>query len=248
MLEINLKEQNGIYNTVKLIDAFKLKDKDIVFALLYKEEKENDLMKIYITKYENNLLKGINDEEWQDAKTAMYNIVSKTVDYEVVKIPNVITLEGELKACLIKTVAHFEEHYKKLKEDEINPVDEASEVSGNFRFTNEEEEWKKETPPTSLDSLLNQASALTKEDNEEVTHESYKVQKEKMINMISKTMDTILEDKTKEVLDLQRTIEKLDKDLRKSELEKKKAMDIIDMYHEKIQKLTKLVKENRSDK
>ena len=73
----------------------------------------------------------------------------------------------------------------------------------------------------------------------------YKSQKENLMNMISRGLDDVLESKNKEIVELTSLVETLERDLRKAELEKKQAINIINMYHDKIKKLNDAIKDGR---
>lgn len=223
MVDISVKTNSGLFDTIKLIDAFKVLERNIVFALIYKGENDNNLMKIYISKYENETLKNITDDEWSIAKEAMTNIVTGKKEYEIVKLPNVLSSENNLKPCLIANVDAFVKHYQSYGEVVDN---------NNYKFSDGDKTWNNEKE--------------SKEENDDSYKTvSYKTQKSQMLNIVSNSIDKMFENKNKEIIELQETIERLDRELRKEKLEKKKAMDIIDMYHDKITKLGKIVSDNK---
>lgn len=256
MLNINLKGKNGIYETFKLIDAFK-SENNITFVLVYKEETEQNLLKIYISKFENGKLYGISEEEWTIAKRCMSAIVSKTIKYECVKLPSFLELEGALKPCLIATISYFIEHYKQIEKD-ITPLQDEL-VNSKFRFTGGSE-WnalknaseKRETQD-SVASIVNRTNELVNQtNNTEIKNEpkviestDYKSQKENFMNLISRGFDDILESKNKEIVELTTLVEGLERDLRRVEIEKKQAINMINMYHDKIRRLNDTIKDSR---
>ena len=248
MLNINLKGKNGIYDTFKLIDAFK-SENNTTFVLVYRDETENNLLKIYISKYEKGKLHSISEEEWNDAKICMSSIVTKTKKYECVKMPSFLELDGVLKPCLIATISYFEEHYNEAESAKISMPDEL--LESKFRFTGGSE-WKVENKEEAdvspkVDTKLEEQKKEVTEVKEEKLIQStdYKSQKENLMNMISRGLDNVLESKNKEIVELTSLVETLERDLRKAELEKKQAINIINMYHDKIKKLNDTIKDGR---
>jgi len=65
------------------------------------------------------------------------------------------------------------------------------------------------------------------------------------MNIISRGLDDVLESKNKEIVELTSLVETLERDLRKAELEKKQAINIINMYYDKIKKLNDTIKDGR---
>lgn len=248
VLNINLKGKNGIYDTFKLVDAFK-SENNTTFVLIHRDETENNLLKIYISKYENGKLHSISEEEWNDAKACMSSIVTKAKEYECVKMPSFLELDGVLKPCLIATISYFEEHYNEAESTKITMPDEL--LESKFRFTGGSE-WKVDNKEeTDVSPEVNTQVQEEKEEVTEVKEEKviqstdYKSQKENLMNIISRGLDDVLESKNKEIVELTSLVETLERDLRKAELEKKQAINIINMYHDKIKKLNDTIKDGR---
>lgn len=253
MISVNLKGQNGIYNELKLLDAFVV-DENLSLVYLYNNEKDGDLFKVYVGKYEDGYIYGINDSEWDQAKQCMINIVNDTGSYEVISLPNFMDAIGDLKPCLIASIDFFEKHYNKEtnKAEEVasTPVDDSK-----FRFTGGGEEWTRETKDTSdeeklssVESIINEANNIELDNNYHeklILSTDYKGQKENFANLVSRALDEIMESKNKELVDLANQIEQLESDLRKSELERKQAVTIINMYHNKITELAEAIREGK---
>jgi len=250
VLNINLKGKNGIYDTFKLVDAFK-SEKNTTFVLVHRDETENNLLKIYISKYEKGKLYSISEEEWNDAKACMSGIVTKSREYECVKMPSFLELDGVLKPCLIATISYFEDHYNEAESAKISMQDEL--MDSKFRFTGGNE-WKVEKKEEKVDNSSNFNNKIKDEPKEEkkefkeekvIESTDYKSQKENLMNIISRGLDDVLESKNKEIVELTSLVETLERDLRKAELEKKQAINIINMYHDKIKKLNDTIKDGR---
>ncbi|NCC70749.1 hypothetical protein EOM09_04150 [bacterium] len=248
MILLNLKSPSGIYRTIKLIDAFKIQNENLSVVLLYNDEKENDLLKIYIAKYENGKLLSVTEEEWSKIKVAMSNIISNKEKYELISVPNMLSLEGQLKPCLIKTFMHFENHYGNknvfVEQPKVqSPIENTKIFSNN---TVEEKEPAKEGSISFIAQKAKQELEAEKQTEESVIEgNDYKEQKENLIKVISRSVDEILELKNKEIVELNDKIETLEENFRKSELEKKQALNVINLYHEKIKKLNELLKIQR---
>jgi len=58
MININIKGQNGIYNELKLVDAYKIND-NLSIVFLYNNESENNLFKLYVGKFINGCINSI---------------------------------------------------------------------------------------------------------------------------------------------------------------------------------------------
>lgn len=247
MNTINLKMQNGIYKQFKIVDAFLIKENNLTVVLLYNDEVENNLLKIYIAKYEDNALTTIIDSDWEKIKVAMSNIISNKNDYELVKLPDVLNQNGFFKPCLIQTIKHFQDHYKEVTDGVKNLLEE-----NKFRFTSGVREWEKEeTEEKSIEELASKAKEeLEKEKNNSsnmIEGNDYKEQKQELIRIISKSVDDILEIKNKEIVKLNDVIDSLESELRKTELEKIQALNVIELYHEKIKKLNEAFKGKREE-
>lgn len=255
MKSINLRAQSGIYKMLKLIDAFLIKDANLSVVLLYNDETENDFLKIYIAKYEDNKILDVNEEEWSKIKIAMANIISSKEKYECFSLPDVLEQKGQLKPCLIKTFAHFQAHYEnkgiKTVEKETKNIEEEKYKFNSSSFKKENNEEIKED---NVSFLTNKAKEeLEKEtntneyENNKIDGKDYKEQKDNLIRVISRSVDDILEIRNKEIVRLNETIDSLENDLQRSELEKIQALNVINLYHEKIRKLNDAIKGQKEE-
>jgi hypothetical protein len=253
---VNLRGQSGIYKTIKLIDAFLIKDANLSVVLLYNDETENNLLKIYISKYEDNKILPIDEEEWSKIKIAMANIISSKEKYECINLPNVLEQRGQLKPCLIKTYKHFECHYENK---DVNKVAEEKkpEAEDKYDFSSksqEVEDVKEEVKEDSISFLAKKAKDeldaeknINEFENSKIDGKDYKEQKDNLIKVISRSVDDMLEIKNKEIVRLNDTIDSLENDLQRSELEKKQALNVINLYHEKIKKLNDAIKSQKEE-
>ena len=257
MININLKGQNGIYNELKLVDAYKV-DENLSLVFLYNNENENGLFKLYVGKYINGVLDSVNDAEWAIAKNTMVDLVNGKNIYSVIELPKFIDCIGQLKPCLIASTDFFENHYKVIQDKNDDYTFNSAIDESKFKFTGDGQ-WKNsivnddnldEKPVNSVDSIINEANNIKINNIDEdklIESIDYKGQKENFVNLVSRALDEIMETKNKELVDMSNQIEQLETELRKSELEKKQVINIINMYHEKIKKLSDAIRESNGE-
>ena len=186
----------------------------------------------------------------------MVDLANGKNSYQIIEIPKFVNCIEELKPCLIASTDFFENHYKVIQNNTSGLTSNSLVDDSKFKFTGDSN-WKssivndntkvEEKEDNSVSRIINEANNIKLNvlgEEKLIESSDYKGQKENFVNLLSRALDEIMETKNKELVDMSNQIEALETELRKSELEKKQAINIINMYHEKIKKLSDAIRES----